>query len=85
MESILKFWPILKVILGVVFLICCLTLPFLLIKLGISKKKLSSYINQINKTGTIVHIKDVDVYFDLFLAVHIFDTLPQVKKKPFIQ
>lgn len=82
METILKIWPILKIMLGVVFLLCCLTLPFLLITLGISKKKLGTYINQINKTGTMEHIKDIDAGFDLFLAAHIFDTLPQVKNNP---
>lgn len=40
------------------------------------------YINQINKTGTMEHIKDIDVGFDLFLAAHIFDTLPQVTNNP---
>lgn len=82
MEAILKIWPIIKIMLGVVFLLCCLTLPFLLIALGISKKKLGAYINQINKKGTVEHIKDIDASFDLFLALHIFDTLPQVKNNP---
>lgn len=82
METILKIWPILKIILGIIFLLCCLILPFLLIALGLNKKKLGSYINQINKTGSIEHIKDIDAGFDLFLAAHIFDTLPQLKNNP---
>jgi len=82
MELILKIWPILKIILGIVFMIGCLTLPFLLIALAISKKKLGAYLNQINKTGTVEHIKNIDVAFDLLLPFHIFDTLPQVKNNP---
>jgi hypothetical protein len=73
---------ILKIILGVVFILCCLTLPILLIALAISKKKLGVYINQINKMGTIEHIKDIDAGFDLSLAAHIFEALPQVKNNP---
>ena len=74
MEVILKIWPIIKIILGTVFLLCCLTLPFLLIALGINKKKLDAYINQINTKGAIEEIKNINAGFDLFLAVNIFIT-----------
>lgn len=79
METVLIIWPIVKIVLGVVFLLCCLILPFLLISLGISKKKLTSYIGQIKKTGTVKQIKDIDAGFDMFIALHIFDTIPEVK------
>ncbi len=82
MEVILKIWPIIKIILGTVFLLCCLTLPFLLIALGINKKKLDAYINQINTKGAIEEIKNINAGFDLFLAVNIFKTLPEVKNNP---
>lgn len=79
MEIILKFWPVFKITLGVIFMICCFILLFLLITLAVSKKKLGIYIAQIEKTGTIKNIKDIDVSFDLFLVVHIFDELPSIK------
>lgn len=82
MEVILKIWPIIKIILGTVFLLCCLTLPFLLIALGINKKKLDAYINQINTKGAIEEIKNINAGFDLFLAINIFKTLPEVKNNP---
>lgn len=80
MES---FWPILKIILGVAFLLCCLVLPFLLFFLGVSKKKLGLYIQQIKKSGKITKdLGSMTVAFDLFLIAHVFDSIPDKNKYP---
>lgn len=73
---------IIKIILGILFILCCLTLPFLLISLAVSKKKLNNYINQINDSGTIIPVNDVAIFFDLSLAVYIFAITTEVKNNP---
>lgn len=74
-------WPYLKITLGIIFLICCLSLPFLLFFLGLAKKKLGLYIQQIKKYGKInKDLKDLRTAFDLFLIAHVFDSIPDKNK-----
>ncbi len=74
-------WPHLKITLGIIFLICCLSLPFLLFFLGLTKKKLGLYIQQIKKYGKInKNLENMTTAFDLFLIAHVFDSIPDKNK-----
>ena len=76
-------WPYMKIILGVIFLICCFTLPFLLFFLGLSKKKLDIYFQQVKKTGHITKkVDNLITAFDLLLITHVFDPIPEKNKYP---
>jgi len=78
-----SIWPHLKIILGITFLVCCLSLPFLLFFLGLAKKKLGLYIQQIKKSGKIIkNLGGMTVAFDLFLIAHVFDSIPDKNKHP---
>ena len=71
-------WIIIK-ILGFLFCISCAPLAFLLNALALSKKKLGVYIKQIDKTGTIKRVSDAKLFFDMFIALYIFDSFPDIK------
>ncbi|MCB9251548.1 MAG: hypothetical protein H6605_03725 [Flavobacteriales bacterium] len=82
MESIIKIWPYIKIVLEAIFLICCLILPFLLISLALKKKKLVICIDQIEKKETIEYTKDINLAFDPLFVFNLFAELPEIKKDP---
>jgi hypothetical protein len=60
-------------------LICFILLPFLLILLAICKKKLLMHIDQINKIGHIQNANELKLFYDIFLIIYIFYSLPEIK------
>lgn len=77
------FFSYIKIVTGTLFLICCLLLPFLLISLGLSKKKLKLYIQQLESTGEITKkLNNIKVAFDPLLALYLFDPIPKQENYP---
>ena len=76
-------WEIIKIILGILFILSLFVLITVIIGLANSKKRFLLYAEQIQKTGKIEqNIGLVKVQFDLFIAAYIFSDIPTKTQRP---